>query len=344
MKKVEISILRRVSKSAKSFWDLLNSNIYPLTDFIQALKDLYNSHAIVIEGDSIRLTEIGKKSAQKAGDGYLAEKCDKCEGKSFILKKEFFSLLEEFRKITKDRPEPVLDYFQGYMRDMDVFVRVALMDYFEDLHRRDIIIIGDDDMLSIALALTDAPNRILVLDADERIGNFITKKSNEYGLDIEFMQYNVSEPLPKNLSFSFDVFSSEPLESVSGLRAFLTRGINSLKKGGSGYFGLTTIEASAKKWFYVEKVLVGMNCLVTDIIRDFSIYPLKYKTVNYEAFVEHLPFSVPDNKSVNWYKSALVRFETLKQSNLSVFDKRLHVKMVDMREDVTYPFFHKRNK
>ncbi|MBC7130770.1 bis-aminopropyl spermidine synthase family protein, partial [Candidatus Bathyarchaeota archaeon] len=173
-------------------------------------------------------------------------------------------------------------------------------------------------------------------------GEFLEKINQDYGFSIEFMQYNVAEPLPDELRGKFDVFSSEPLETLSGLRAFIGRGTACLKEYGSGYFGLTHYEASLKKWLAIQKLLSRMNCAITDIIQGFSAYPMNYGDVSYETFVSHLGFDAGENPGVNWYKSALFRFEVLGKPKLVIDpDKRIPVKSIDMKEDITHPTLYR---
>jgi len=202
-------------------------------------------------------------------------------------------------------------------------------------------LVGDDDLLSVALALTRLPSRITVLDIDKRLGEFIGSVNKEYGFGIEYIEYNVADPLPTELLGKFDVFSSEPLETLSGLRAFLMRGVACLRENGVGYFGLTLYEASLKKWLAVQKLLSRMNCVVTDIIQGFSVYPMDYGTANYEEFAYNLGFKVNKNPGVNWYKSALFRFELLGRAKLPVgANKKLRIQFIDKEEDLTHPMLY----
>src|SRR4030067_250213 len=86
------------------------------------------------------------------------------------------------------------------------------------------------------------------------------------------MKYDGSDHLPKKLVGKFDVFSTQPLESSTALKAFLSRGVSLLKEDGVGYFGLSTSEVPLKRWLEVERMMVGMNCAVTDLMRDFITY------------------------------------------------------------------------
>jgi len=94
-----------------------------------------------------------------------------------------------------------------------------------------------------------------------------------------------------------------------------------LKNGGIGYFDLATAEASLQ---------------IADVIKGFSRCPTNYNIVNYEEFIRKLRFPIPPNPRVKWYKLALFRFEELKKPE-TISNKKLHVKYVDLKEDVTYP-------
>lgn len=337
MEKLEAKILRELAVSKRTFWELLEINS-PLRDFVAALKRLNERGLIAIDETGFYLTGEGKTKINPKSLAFEGKICPSCFGKRIIPEAKFREVLEEFKRIAEKRPSPSLDFFQGYMLEQDVVARAALMHYYGDLDGKEIVLIGDDDLLSIALALTGLPSRITVLDIDKRLGDFLRAVNRDYGFNIEFVEYNVAQPLPKELRGKFDVFSSEPLETVSGLKAFIMRGVTCLKENGVGYFGLTNYEASLKKWLAVQKLLAKMNCVITDIIQGFSVYPMDYGTANYEEFAYNLGFKVGKNPGINWYKSALFRFEVLGMAKLPAeADKMLRIKFIDFDEDLTHP-------
>jgi len=336
LKRLEALILRELAYSNKTVWELLERSDRTLIESINALKHLYKEGFIDEEKGVFYLTEKGKQSINQKELQYKARIWGACAGKRIVAEDGFKELMDRFREIVKERPQPTLDYFQGYMLAEDVVARIALMHHYGDLGGKSIALIGDDDLLSVALALTQLPSRITVLDIDRRLGEFITKVNSKYGFNIEYFEYDVANPLPKTLAGKFDVFSSEPLETLSGLKAFIIRGITCLKEGGVGYFGLTLHEASLRKWFETQKLLSKMNCVITDVIQGFSSYPMDYSTVNYEEFAYNLGFRTDKNPGVNWYKSALIRFEALSAPKLT-YNRRMKVETVDEKEDVTHP-------
>ncbi|HDM25199.1 MAG TPA: putative methyltransferase, partial [Thermoplasmatales archaeon] len=139
----------------------------------------------------------------------------------------------------------------------------------------------------------------------------------KYRLNIEAFTYDVQEPLSKDLKKCFDVFISDPVETIPGIRLFLSRGVSALKGvGSSGYFGLTTLEASVKKWYEIQKILHSMGFVITDIIRKFSIYGGE------ENFLreENLPIvkKIKEKVDFDWYSSSFYRIEAVKEPKPAV--------------------------
>ncbi|MCS7135187.1 MAG: bis-aminopropyl spermidine synthase family protein, partial [Candidatus Aenigmarchaeota archaeon] len=173
-----------------------------------------------------------------------------------------------------------------------------------------IFVVGDDDLLSIVLSLTGFPEKVVVIDADERIIDFINSLSKKYSLNVEALVCDVQKELPKELKRKFDVFVSDPVETLAGIKLFLSRGVSALKGVGcSGYFGLTTLEASRKKWFEIEKILLEMGFVITDIKRRFSVYPESNLPIQTNTpLFRYLQF-YPKN---DWYCSSFLRIEAVK--------------------------------
>ncbi|MEM2882763.1 MAG: bis-aminopropyl spermidine synthase family protein [Candidatus Bathyarchaeia archaeon] len=336
MDKIKALILRELAASRRSVWELLEAGDFLLRDFIRAANELYEGGLIEAGESGLGITEKGLSALDEAAVAFKSGICDKCSGRRVIPGGGFGEIFNEYKGIVANRPPPNPDFCQGYMDEYDVIARAALMHHYDDLSHKDVVLIGDDDLLSIALALTGLPHRICVLDVDERLGDFIAKVNGERGFGIEFRKYDVRDPLPKDLLEGFDVFSSEPLETLSGLRAFISRGACCLREGGSGYFGLTVAEASHGKWLEIERFVTGMNCVITDIIRGFSRYPTAYGGLSYEGFARGFSFPVAKNPGIRWYKSALFRFEALGKPIWAIPpDERIQMEQVDPEEDVT---------
>ncbi|MEM4726597.1 MAG: bis-aminopropyl spermidine synthase family protein, partial [Nitrososphaerales archaeon] len=98
----------------------------------------------------------------------------------------------------------------------------------------------------------------------------------------------------------------------------------------------TVLEASYRKWRAVQNFLLRSNCVITDVVRDFSRYPMQYETVDYENFANKLGLSSHGRR--DWYKSTLFSVEVLGKPKIVVNpNKKIKVQSIDKNEDLTHP-------
>jgi len=183
-----------------------------------------------------------------------------------------------------------------------------------DIIKGKVFVLGDDDLTSIALMLSDLPRRIVAVDIDKRLIDFIRKAADEIGYnDIEVTTLDLREPLPSGYSKAFDTFITDPPETLYAIETFVGRGISSLRgERRAGYFGITRGESSLDKWREIQRVLLGkFNVIITDIIRSFN----HYVNWGYEEETRAWELSpIKRNPESIWYKSYMFRIETLEGS------------------------------
>lgn len=281
---------------------------------MERLKTLLDAGLVQYSDGKFLLTPLGEEKAQSLLPRRDV-RCPYCQGGYvFDVFQDAFSLYHE---LVKDRPLPNLDFDQGFMTERDVFARVAFLYERGDLEGQDILILGDDDLLSLALASTGLPGSITVLEVDERIVEFIKKRSEEHHLGIRVLAYNAADPYPLE-EHRFSVFITDPVESEKGLRITLSRGAQALRRGGALYFGLTTIESSWHKWYNVERMLLDMGFAITDILRRFSAYPDSDNHFDEEFYdrtmmrrLMEMDFPLPAD--ADWFRSSFIRCEAVEE-------------------------------
>ncbi len=267
---------------------------------------------IRVEGGIVSLTPKGEERASELNARFFDFKCRACDAKGYVVSEDFEEVAKTFYEIASQRPLPVDEFDQGYISPEDVLRRVFFIYERGDLAESEILVLGDDDLLSVAAALTQLPARIVAIDIDDRLVEFLNGVAEEYGLKLEAEKYDVQKPLDSRLQRRFDVFVSDPVETLEGIKLFLSRGAASLRgEGSAAYFGLTTLEASRRKWFEIQRMLHKMGFVVTDIRRRFSVYPCE-KT-NFFRYQDKLKIvkllGVPCD--YHWFKSAFYRVEAV---------------------------------
>ncbi len=304
--------LQVLSQGPVSVYRLLDAQDASLPEFFARLQAWQEQGWIALEDGKVRLTEQGRALAREVGAFYEPVRCTHCQGTGYVWGPRLDAAFQKYLEITRQRPEAEARYDQGFINPQGVMRRVAFMYERGDLLKSRIFVVGDDDLLSIAAALTGLPEAITVIDIDERLIRFIQEWARRENLPIEARVVDVQHALPQDLQGQFDVFVTDPVETLPGISLFLSRGVSALKgEGGVGYFGLTTLEASRQKWYRIQEMLHQMGFVITDIRRQFNVYP--QVEGNFFAYQEQLPIvrklGVPVDH--DWYTSSFYRIEAV---------------------------------
>lgn len=297
MARIESSFLKQL-RTPKTFWDILRSSDINAMELINHLNELYRKGVIHVKDNIVHLVEdrLSRKPADHIT--FREVRCNQC-GIGYSIA-SFGDVYFRFKGYFEKMPENIALYDQGSMRCEDIFKRVSFIYDKGDLHDNSILIMGDDDLICIAIGMIGQSKRIMVLEVDERLVKYIQDISAKEGLDIDVAIYNAEDEIPSR--DEVDVFISDPVESLAGIKTFLSRGISQLVRGGRFYFGLTHIDSSPAKWMEIESMLLNSGCIITDIIRDFAFYP----DIRYNTIKEKLIFDPGPPPSI-WYSSSLIR-------------------------------------
>jgi predicted methyltransferase len=297
--------------SSSDFWRIVDLCDEPLPLVAEILKLLERNDIVAFNGSEILLTEKGVELADRYGIfPAVSHICPTCRGRGVVIDGKLKEAFRVFLKVQENRPEAVHEYDQGYVTPENSFARIALADEKGDVRGKEIIVLGDDDLMSLALALTGLPKKVTVLEIDERLIDFIASVSNRYDLGIDARLFDLRKPLPGDLLSSFDTFFCDPPETIPAVKAFVGRGVSTLKgERCAGYFGITRRESSVDKWNGIQRVLIDMGLTITDIIHNFNEY------INWGYYEEMRGWRLtPIRKPPKgiWYRSSQYRVETIK--------------------------------
>ncbi|MGQ9463338.1 MAG: bis-aminopropyl spermidine synthase family protein [Candidatus Fervidibacter sp.] len=319
--------------TTNDLWEAVRLSHAPMRFLCAFWNQMAAEGLLVATGSKLLLTDTGRDFALALGFSPSREAiCEACEGRGVDFRKLFREAVERFFIISKNRPEAIQDYDQGYVTEATTLARIAFAWQRGDLEGKEIIVLGDDDLMSIAAALTGAPKRVFALDIDERLVDFINETAEREGLtNLQAVRHDLREPFPEEWLSAFDTFLCDPTESFVGFKAFVERGLLCLKGVGSaGYFSLTHVESSLDKWARIQQFLLESGAVVTDLRDDFSSY-VNWGYIETMRAWEWLPTkAVPQSV---WYCSALYRIELLRKPQLE--NKRLEGNIFEDEEAAT---------
>jgi len=189
-------------------WELLLLQDGTLGEFYEAFDGMRKQHYIEQKEGKVLLTAEGKEFliSQVGDKKQFDAKCVTCESKGYVSKDPAF--LEHYKKILEKRPPPHEEYDQTSVSAEDAVIRVAFFHERGDLVNKELLFIGDYDCLSIVAALTGLPKRIVVLDVDEGLINYINDVASQLPDPsiLRAEKFDVRLPLPTPYQRSFDLF------------------------------------------------------------------------------------------------------------------------------------------
>jgi predicted methyltransferase len=119
----------------------------------------------------------------------------------------------------------------------------------------DILLIGDDDLLGLTLALTAARRRIVVLDADPELLALVRRFAPERTLEI--VEHDVHHVLPHRLRGCFDEVFTDPPYTLAGQLLFVHRAVWALRPcPGAGLY------VCASRAYMAEPQLSTVRCFL----------------------------------------------------------------------------------
>jgi len=193
----------------------------------------------------LSLTDEGRTFVEKVlGFGvshYLL--CPTCAGRGVIISARLVPEVERLEAIISRAPSVDVTLDQSPCTPQTAILRAVLMLQHGDLEGRKILILGDDDSLSIAIGLVrralvqgEPTHGVVVIESDARRVSFLREAAREEKIAVEVIEHDLREPLPPQLRRAFDVTATDPSYTLAGAKLFLARAAEALEGDGTCYF------------------------------------------------------------------------------------------------------------
>ena len=135
-----------------------------------------------------------------------------------------FTYLNNLKDLLTSRPRPEFALDQSHADFSTIVKKVLYLLKKGDLEGRKIIFLGDDDVTSLALGLTNLANEITVVDVDNRVLEFICQSAEKLNFEnFSVLNHDLRESCPSEIMNKYDVVVMDPPYTNEGLRLFLKR-------------------------------------------------------------------------------------------------------------------------
>ena len=145
------------------------------------------------------------------------------------------------------------------------------------LDGRRIVLLGDDDLISVAIArfarLTGASVRQLtVIDSDPAVLAWIGEQTAGTGVDVQLAEHDLRLPLPGALAGAFDVACTDPPYTVPGARLFLSRAVSALERRPGEHVFFSFGARRPAETLATQRLIADLGLVVRSVTPNFNQY------------------------------------------------------------------------
>lgn len=220
----------------------------------------------------------------------------KRDGSVSVLKKEILKLIpppleeEEIRKkiekslkIKIRDKEPVINLFKKFYDfkikpewdQMPISQGSALFLTKKILEKlplnKKFLFVGDDDFISVILSLANPKIESLVIDVDEELLDCISFLAKKFHLKIETRKIDIRKE--KKLREKFVGFLTNPVYTETGIKEFVSYGVNQLGEDGGEVFVEIGDEAIGNRFLFLQEFFAKKNLILEELIPGKIYYP-----------------------------------------------------------------------
>ena len=205
--------------------------------------------------------------------------CPTCRGQRIILGEEFTPLVQRLEHYSRQLPRVDVTLDQTPCTSETSLRRALYMYQAGALEGKNVIFVGDDDTVCVAVALLGKAlgrshlcQKLTVVETDTRFITYIQDIAQAEEVEIECIEHDLRNPLPEQLHGCYDTFETDPPYTYDGFNLFVSRAVSSLKTG-LGQQGFISYGARDPDAFLaVLRSMVRMGLVVQEIIPTFNRY------------------------------------------------------------------------
>jgi N4-bis(aminopropyl)spermidine synthase len=226
----------------------------------------------------VRLTEAGR-AAVTLGQPRLDVACPVCAGRGVVLPAELDELELELERVAEGGPEARVELDQTHCTVKTKLSRVLRMHAAHALAGQRILLLGDDDLISVAIAAFAARTghaasirRLAVADTDPEVLSWIGKQAAKTGVSVDLIEHDLRQPLPAGLAGGFDVVATDPPYTVAGAELFLSRAVSALTPEPGRHVFFSFGARRPDETVAVQLAMARMGLAVRSLTPNFNQY------------------------------------------------------------------------
>jgi predicted methyltransferase len=235
---------------------------------VAAMCNELRGQGLVERAQPVRLTAWGR--AEVGTPGPHPGGCPHCGGTGTEIPAELAGFAAELGALADAAPEAKVELDQTHCTVETKLRRVLLLDEAGALAGKRVLVLGDDDLTSLALrAYADRTGRradVTVLDVDPGLLAFLR------GHGVDAREHDVREPLPAALAGGYDIVCTDPPYTVPGAELFLSRAAAALRPEVGAHVFFSFGARRPQETVAVQTIIAGMGLAVRAVLPGWNTY------------------------------------------------------------------------
>lgn len=191
---------------------------------------------------------------------------------------ELRPLRRRLKEVADAAPPPAVALDQCHCTLETKLRRVLALHGADALVGRRILLLGDDDLTSVAIRLfverfgSDTTiTQLTVVDVDPALVDFVRNDLRDAPFPSECVAHDLREPLPPTLRRAFDTVVTDPPYTTAAGRLFLSRAADALAGPGGRLF-LSFGSRRPGVSFALQRAIAESGFAIRELVRDFNTY------------------------------------------------------------------------
>jgi N4-bis(aminopropyl)spermidine synthase len=228
----------------------------------------------------VRLTASGRDAVVAATGGVAVRAgCPACGGRGVVIPDELAGLAELLQPAADGAPGARTELDQTHCTVPTKISRVLRMQEARALAGQRIVLLGDDDLISVAIARFAAwagnPAMIrglTVIDTDQAVLDWAGQQVAAAGGTAELVRHDLREPLPAGLTGRFDVAVTDAPYTVAGAELFLSRAVSALAPTPGRHVFFSFGARRPDETVAVQQSIAAMGLAIRSLTAGFNEY------------------------------------------------------------------------
>ncbi len=248
--------------------------------FVSAICNELRKRGIVSSQRPVQLTARGRNLFGTTSLRLpLEAACPTCARREIVVPPTLGSITSELAVLAEAAPPVRVEIDQTHCTVETKVRRVLALYEAGALDDRSILLLGDDDLTSVAikvaveqLGVGATIRKLAVVDVDPGVTTFLARALADAPFEVDVVQHDLREPLPKPLKGWADTVFTDPPYTSAGASVFLSRAAEATTGRARADVFLAFGPRRPEETLALQRAIAEMGFTVRSLIRNFNDY------------------------------------------------------------------------